>query len=187
MSEQEVKKEIPRDMQVPPPADYPSPPEAPKVEAPVEAPKRADEMKTAAAEKLAGTAPNERAAVKAAAVAVKASEDAKIAEAIGVQNVVEIIQFGAAVAKAIKEAKADGKIDLKDVGLLFPVAPLVVPMIDGIGQVPKELGDLDDSELAVLLAEVGKALGAESNAKLALQIKAGLKFAHAGYEFYRTF
>lgn len=158
------------------------------VEAPVEAPKRADEMKAAAAEKNAGNVPNERAAVKAAAAEAKASEDAAIAEAIGVQNVVEIIQFGAAVAKAIKEAKAnDGKITFADVGLLFPVAPLVVPMIDGIGQVPKELGDLDDAELAVLLAEVGKALGAENNAKLALQIKAGLKFAHAGYEFYRTF
>lgn len=158
------------------------------VEAPVEAPKRVDEMKAAAAEKNVGAMKNERAAVEAAAVEAKASEDAAIAEAVGVQNVVEIIQFGAAVAKAIKEAKEnDGKIDFKDVGLLFPVAPLVVPMIDGIGQVPKELGDLDDAELAVLLAEVGKALGAESHAKLALQIKAGLKFAHAGYEFYRTF
>lgn len=128
-------------------------------------------------------------AAQATAVAeVRSASIVKLDEKIGIQNVVEIIAFGSAVAKALKEAKAnDGKIDFKDIGLLFPVAPLVVPMIDGITQVPKELGDLDAGEIEILLAEVSKALGSENNAKLVLQIKAGLKFAHAGYEFYRTF
>lgn len=147
-----------------------------------------EELKEAAAEANEGKAENERAAVKSEAVEAKAAQVKAAAESVGIQNIVEVIQFGAAVAKAIKEAKAnDGKIDFKDVGLLFPVAPLVVPMVDGIGQIPKELGDLDEAELAALLAEVAKALGADNNAKLVLQIKAGLKFAHAGYEFYKTF
>lgn len=152
------------------------------------APTKAEELKASAAEKLEGKAENERAAIKAEAAETKAAEVKAAAESVGIQNIVEVIQFGAAVAKAIKEAKAnDGKIDFKDVGLLFPVAPLVVPVIDGIGQIPKELGDLDEAELAALLAEVAKALGADNNAKLVIQIKAGLKFAHAGYEFYKTF
>lgn len=146
---------------------------------------------TQATEEVKAEAPavkNERGDLKASAAEMKAQKDEEIKQVLGIQNVVEIIQFGAAVSKAIKEAKAnDGKIDFKDVGLLFPVAPLVVPMIDGITLVPKELGDLDENELAVLLSEVAKALGSENNPKLVLQIKAGLKFAHAGYEFYKTF
>lgn len=104
-----------------------------------------------------------------------------------IQNTLEVVQFGVALADAIDKAKADGKVDFKDVGLLFPVAPLVVPMIDGIDQVPKELGDLDEAEMAVLIAEASKLLGSEQNPKVILKVKAALKWAHASYDLYKAF
>lgn len=107
------------------------------------------------------------------------------ASQLGIQNTLEIVKFGVSMAEAIEKSKADGKIGLEDIGNLFPVAPLVVPMIEGIGQVPKELGDLDDAELEVLLAEAAKLLGAD--AAVAVKVKASLRFAHAGYDLYMAF
>lgn len=107
-------------------------------------------------------------------------------KATGVQNALEVVRFGVALAEAIEKAKADGKLGLEDLGLLFPMAPLVVPMIDGIGQVPKELGDLDQAELELLIAEAGKILGG-ANAKTIVKVKAALAFAHAGYGLYVAF
>lgn len=131
--------------------------------------------------------PNERGEIKAAAAEMKASALNAEAESIGIQNALEVVQFGVALAKAIEDAKKDdGKIDLKDIGKLFPVAPLVVPMINGIDQVPKELGDLDQAELEVLMSEAAKILGG-SGAKTVLRVKAALKFASAGYELYEAF
>lgn len=104
----------------------------------------------------------------------------------GIQNSLEVIKFGVALAKAIDAAKADGKIDLGDLGQLFPVAPLVVPMIDGIAEVPKELGDLDDVEMEALLAEAAVILGS-SGPETVAKIKAALQFARAGYDLYKAF
>lgn len=130
--------------------------------------------------------PNERAALKAADAGLKAAALAEAKEKLGIQNALEVVQFGVALAKAIDAAKADGKIDLADVGLLFPVAPLVVPMIDGIGHVPKELGDLDEDEMAALMEEAGKILGGVP-AQTVKKVRAALKFAHAGYDLYMAF
>lgn len=150
----------------------------------------------AAAEVPAAEAPkvmNDRGEVKAAAVAVSAEKSKALsllaAESVSIQNTLEVVQFGVALAEAIKKAKEnDGKINLGDIGLLFPVAPLVVPMINDIGQVPKELGDLSEDELAALLAEVSKILGSDEGAtKLAIKVKAAIKFAHAGYDLYVAF
>ena len=131
--------------------------------------------------------PNELGDQKAAALAVAEARASAAAGNVGISNTLEIVAFGVALAKAIDEAKKDdGKIDLKDIGKLFPVAPLVVPMINGIDQVPKEFSDLDQAELDLLMAEAGKILG-ESGAKTVLRVKAALKFAAAGYELYEAF
>lgn len=106
----------------------------------------------------------------------------------GIQNALEVVQFGVALAKAIDEAKKnDGKVDAKDLHLLMPVVPLIVPMVKDVDQVPKELGDLDETELQILLDEAGKILSETNNAKLIVKVKAALKFAHASYELYAAF
>lgn len=160
--------------------------EAPAVEAPAEKSKL-DELKEKSAAAAANAVPNERAAVKAASAVEKAGLLAAAAESVGIQNTLEVVAFGVALAKAIDEAKKDGKIGLEDIGQLFPVAPLVVPMVDGIGQIPKELGDLDEVEIEALMAEAAKLLGGENNAKTVMRVKAALKFAHAGYDLYKAF
>src|SRR3990167_2116756 len=125
-------------------------------------------------------------AVEALEVPVKTLAEVA-AENVGIQNTLEVVKFGVAVAKAIDEAKKnDGKIDLKDLCLLFPIAPLVVPMINDIALVPKELGDLSEVELQALLAEASALLG-ESGDKTAVKVLAALKFAHAGYDLYKAF
>lgn len=107
--------------------------------------------------------------------------------AYGIDNTVAFVKFGGALAGAIKAAKADGKFDVGDLALIFPVVPLVGPMIAGVGQVPKELGDLSSAELDLLVAEVAKIEGIGDKADVILKIKASLKFAHAGYEMYNAF
>jgi hypothetical protein len=116
-----------------------------------------------------------------------ASLSADAALKIGIENTVNFVKFGAALAVAIKAAKADGKIDVADIALLFPVVPMVGPMITGAGQVPKELGDLDDDELNQLIAAVGTVEGIGNRADILLKVKASIKFAHAGYELYTAF
>lgn len=158
------------------------------VEAPAAEPSKLETLKAASAAANEGKQANEREAKEVKSKEEKALAVKAAAESVGIKNIVEVIAFGAAVAKALAEAKKnDGKIDFADIGQLFPVVPLLAPMIDGIGEVPKELGDLDEVELEALMAEVSKVLGSESNAKLVMQIKAGLKFAHAAYELFKSF
>lgn len=127
--------------------------------------------------------------VKEMAVAVAKQELLAAAEeSIGVKETLEVVEFALGLSKALAEAKSnDGKIDLKDIGLLFPIAPLLIPAIDGVISVPKELGDLSEEELEVLLAKAAEVLGGEHNAKVVLKVKAAIKFAHAGYDLYKAF
>lgn len=158
----------------------------------VKEPSKLDEQRAAAEAANQDAAHNERADKKEKALVANAEKKASLlaaaAENVGIQNTLEVVEFGVALVKAIDGAKADGKIDLADIGQLFPVAPLVVPMIDGVGQIPKELGDLSDEELELLLAEVSKIVGgSEQSAKLIVKVKAAIKFAHAGYDLYVAF
>lgn len=63
-----------------------------------------------------------------------------------VQNTKEALEFGFATWTAVDNAKADGKIDLADVGHLMIVFPTVGPMIKNFGDIPKELGELDEAD-----------------------------------------
>lgn len=130
---------------------------------------------------------NERAERLAASGELKLAALAAAKEQVGIKNALEVVAFGVALAKAIEEAKKDGKLGLEDIGQLFPVAPLVVPMIEGIGEVPKELGDLDEVELEALMLEAGKILGGGVPAQTVKKVRAALKFAHAGYDLYMAF
>lgn len=156
--------------------------------APAEEPKepsKLDQLRAKAAENE--QVPNERAALKAADAGLKSSLLAEAAGKVDIKNTLEVVAFGVALAKAIEAAKADGKLDLQDVAHLFPVAPLVVPMVDGIGQIPKELGDLDEVELEALMLEASKILGGGVPAQTVKKVRAALKFAHAGYDLYAAF
>lgn len=150
-------------------------------------PSKLEETRAAAAAALEGKEDNERGAIKDAAADLKFSKLMAASEKLSIKNTLEIVDFGVALAEAIEKSKADGHIGIEDIGNLFPVAPLVLPMINDIGMVPKELGDLDEEELEVLLADASKLLDGASNAQTVLKVKAALKFAHAGYDLYQAF
>lgn len=73
----------------------------------------------------------------------------------GTKETCEIIAFGLGLASSVQQAKAnDGVIDTKDLPLLLPVIPTVLPAIENISAVPAELGELDEEDLATVQAFV---------------------------------
>jgi len=101
-----------------------------------------------------------------------------------VKNTLEVMKLGASISKAIKNAKADGKVDANDMLHLIPVMGDVGPAIDGISLVPKEIMDLDMEESELLITEAGKMVGEilEKEAlikKINAWIKAGLAILEA--------
>jgi hypothetical protein len=75
-----------------------------------------------------------------------------------VKNTLEVVDLGIAVGVGLKNAKADGKLDLSDIQHVFPVVFSLQPAIDELGVVPKELGELDQEELALIVAHVASKL-----------------------------
>lgn len=70
----------------------------------------------------------------------------------GVKETKELFALGFALAKAGKDVMADGKVNFLDLGVVIELFPKVAPAIDGIEQVPSELGELDEAEEKELLA-----------------------------------
>lgn len=107
---------------------------------------------------------------------------------IDIKETKEVLVAAFKIGDAIKKSLADdGKITFGDSGNLFPVIPFIGPAVEGLNKVPKELGDLSESELVelktLILDECGELI---DNEKLVSQITAGLKWIHATFEFYQT-
>lgn len=115
------------------------------------------------------------------------SETAVAEQKYGLKETKEVLVFAFKAVETYKLAKADGKIDMNDAGLAFTLFPSLTPAFENITLVPKEIKDLDASEIeeleTYLMGEIGKVISKE---KLLTQINAGLKLIHAGYEFYVT-
>lgn len=73
-------------------------------------------------------------------------------------NTLELVALVAQALKAYVAAMADGHIDLADVGPLLSVWPKLLPAIQGIGQVPKELSELTAEGRAEFMETVRKAI-----------------------------
>lgn len=90
------------------------------------------------------------------------AQPAAVAASVGIQNIKEVVIAGMKTFGAIKEAKVnDGKIDLKDAGLLLPLVDDYIKAIDGIGNVVPEGRDLSSEEMAELVALVAADLGSD--------------------------
>ena len=70
-----------------------------------------------------------------------------------IKDVKEVVQFGHAVIKAGKDIFGGGFHPDK-LGELLPVYQTAIPAFENIGDVPKELEDLDSDEIAELSALV---------------------------------
>lgn len=80
------------------------------------------------------------------------SKEISMAGKFGVKETKELFALGFALAKAGKDVMADGKVNFLDLGVVIELFPKVAPAIDGIEQVPSELGELDEAEEKELLA-----------------------------------
>lgn len=104
-----------------------------------------------------------------------------------VHNTKELLVFLFVLGGAVKEAKADGKINALDLGLLLKVIPTVGPAFEDIDKIPGEFKDLEDAETAELLTLIGaKITGVVTKEVLLLQINKGLLAAKAVAEFIKV-
>ena len=96
----------------------------------------------------------------------------------GIKETSDLIDLTASLGLALKGAKVDGQIDSADFVRLFQVVPFVQPAIAGISEIPTELADLDEDEIAALSNRVVSIVGTLSSAKAervtGKSLKAGL-------------
>lgn len=103
----------------------------------------------------------------------------------GVDNTKEVLALAFEVASTVKKARKNGgKFDLSDLPLVMAIIPKIEPAFKDIGDVPKEIKDLDNAEAAELqnfiMSRFGELVGRE---ELVKQVDLGLKAIIAVYEF----
>lgn len=78
----------------------------------------------------------------------------------GIEETIDVVEFLTSSANAVQEAMSDdGKITLKDYPKFFTPVTKIFPALTGIGQVPKELGDLQPEEKEQLVELIKNELG----------------------------
>jgi hypothetical protein len=108
------------------------------------------------------------------------------AEVKGTKELTEFLDLPLTVAGMIVDAKADGTISPADAALLFRLAPVIGPAIDGIGEIKSELSDLSEAEAAAVVAHVMAKWPALPSEKAKLVAAAGLKAAYANYQLVKA-
>lgn len=73
---------------------------------------------------------------------------------MGVTETMEVIGLVKNIAESIKDAKADGKLDIFDAMKAFTLAPDVLTAIKGADKIDDEMADLTGEEKDLLLAEL---------------------------------
>lgn len=76
-------------------------------------------------------------------------------ELFGTEETEDVLDLIDAGAQVYNVAKADGKIDLQDLPLIFGVIPKISQAFVGVEKVPEELADLSDEEIAKLNLKYG--------------------------------
>lgn len=70
----------------------------------------------------------------------------------GLNDLIEVIDFTFTALEALKAAKAnDGKIDLKDFPLLFPILMSASPAVEGIANIPQSWAASSEQERTEVL------------------------------------
>lgn len=77
---------------------------------------------------------------------------------IGITETRQFLEFVLALARALRGARADGKVNIMDLGQLMQVIPHIAPALQGAGNIPKELADLSEAEFAEVKGKVATAL-----------------------------
>ena len=113
----------------------------------------------------------------------KVKKEIKLPVEHSIKETKEVLKFLFVAFKQGKIALEDGAMSMFDVRHFFAVLPLVKPALDDIKLVPAEIKNLDESEIAELMAfckaEFFPLLG---DKELLAKIEIGLEAAHAMYK-----
>lgn len=97
-----------------------------------------------------------------------------------VENTKKLLDFVFVTAFAVKQAGADGKYGVEDLGQLVPVFVAAGQDFQNVSMVPKELGELDEHDAGEIVAFAQVKLpGVVDKATLILKINAALAVALA--------
>lgn len=80
-------------------------------------------------------------------------------EKLPVTDLKELLTVFCAGIKTVVAAKADGKIDMADLGHLMILLPTLTAAYDGIANVPAQIMDMDETEQADIIAHIDAQLG----------------------------
>lgn len=105
---------------------------------------------------------------------------------LGIEEVLDAVDFSVSFANAIVLSYADGQLSLSDFG--YAVAPFMkIPtVLTGINAIPAELSDLDEAELEQIITKVQNDLQIDDKKARNIVVKA-LRFAYATYDLVRAF
>ena len=99
-----------------------------------------------------------------------------------IKDTKELISLIAVLAKAFKEASADGKIDALDLAVLIQIIPTIAPALEGASTIPEELKDLDAAEIAEITESVKEVVGQLVDEKYVDVAEQALKAGSAIFE-----
>lgn len=103
----------------------------------------------------------------------------------GIKETKEMLDLLLSVLDVGMKARADGKVDMADLGLVLQIVPNLGPAFEGIGEIKAEVSDLSSDEAAELIAHVmGKLI--LDDAKARLVVEKGLRALVANYELYKA-
>lgn len=102
-----------------------------------------------------------------------------------IKNTKELIKLVISGYKVYGQAKEDGKVDFKDLGLLLTLLPDLEVAFKDVGEIPAEVKDLDAAEAQELASFVIAELGALPEKTTAI-INASLSFILAAYKLYAS-
>jgi hypothetical protein len=104
----------------------------------------------------------------------------------GTKELTEFVDLPLTLAGIVVDARADGTISPADAALLFRLAPVIGPAIDGMAQIPAELADISEAETAALVAHVIAKWPGTGDEKAKAILAAGLKAAYANYQLVKA-
>lgn len=80
-----------------------------------------------------------------------------------VKNTSEFLKLITTLANTISSVTADGKVSYLEYTAFLSVLPTIAPAIDGIGEIPAELANLDDEEYGALVLQIQNDLNLDEN------------------------
>lgn len=87
-----------------------------------------------------------------------------------IKELKEVLLLAVDVVNSALMVAKDGKVGLDDLGAVLKLIPMIGPALDGAGEIPAELKDIDDAEAAELVgAVVGRLAIEDEKARLVVE------------------